>query len=90
MGISFFTKRDLFGKNLETLKDLRDKVVNEHKETVIHEQVAEIKSYALYSEIIDTLNEIVSDGYYEDFSLSVDVTMQAGQRQYESEGKPVA
>lgn len=139
MRIGSFTKRELLGKDLETLKDLRDKVVSEHKEAVIHEQVAEIKSYALYSEIIDTFNEIVSDEYYdaplmleyntwramtmldggsikgnfnfddagqplstaagnmpdiecdyEDFSLSVEVTMQGGQRQYESEGEPVA
>ena len=139
MRIGSFTKRELLGKNLEKLKDLRDKVVNEHKEAVIHEQVAEIKSYALYSEIIDTFNEIVSDEYYDaplmleyntwramtmldggnikgnfnfddagqplstaagnmpdiecdygDFSLSVEVTMQGGQRQYESEGEPVA
>ena len=27
---------------------------------------------------------------YDDFSLSVEVTLQAGQRQYESEGEPVA
>ena len=27
---------------------------------------------------------------YDDFSLSVEVTMQQGQRQYESEGEPVA
>lgn len=95
--------------------------------------------YALYSEIIDTYNEIISDGYYDaplmleyntwrdmtmldggnikgnfkfddvgqplstasgnmpdiecdydDFVLSVEVTMQQGQRQYESEGEPVA
>lgn len=31
----------------------------------IHEQIAEIKSYALYSQIIDTFNEIVSDEYYD-------------------------
>ncbi|MDD4730180.1 MAG: AlwI family type II restriction endonuclease [Dysgonamonadaceae bacterium] len=139
MRIGSFTKRELSSRALEELKDLRDKVVKEHKDAVIHEQVAEIKSYALYSEIIDTFNEIVSDEYYdaplmfeyntwramtmldggnikgnfnfddagqplstaagnmpdiecdyEDFSLSVEVTMQAGQRQYESEGEPVA
>lgn len=139
MRIGSFTKRELLSKNLEELKDLRDRIVKEHKDAVIHEQVAEIKSYALYSEIIDTFNEIVSDEYYdaplmleyntwramtmldggnikgnfnfddagqplstaagnmpdiecdyEDFSLSVEVTMQSGQRQYESEGEPVA
>lgn len=139
MRIGPFTRRDLAGKNLDELKDLRDDIVKRHKDAVIHAQVAEIKSYALYSEIIDTFNEIISDGYYDaplmfeyntwramtmldggnikgnfnfddagqplstaagnmpdiecdydDFSLSVEVTLQAGQRQYESEGEPVA
>lgn len=139
MRIGSFTRRELEGKNLDELKDLRDDIVKQHKDAVIHEQVAEIKSYALYSEIIDTFNEIISDEYYDaplmfeyntwramtmldggnikgnfnfddagqplstaagnmpdiecdydDFSLSVEVTLQAGQRQYESEGEPVA
>lgn len=137
--MSEFTRRDLANYDIEALKDLRDSIVTQHKENVIHEQVAEIKSYALYSEIIDTFNEIVSDGYYDaplmfeyntwramtmldggnikgnfkfddvgqplstasgnmadiecdydDFSLAVEVTLQSGQRQYESEGEPVA
>lgn len=139
MRIGSFTKRELIGRNIEELKDLHDEVVKKHKDAVIHEQVAEIKSYALYSEIIDTFNEIISDEYYdaplmleyntwramtmldggnikgnfnfddagkplstaagnmadiechyEDFTLSVEVTLQSGQRQYESEGEPVA
>lgn len=139
MRISDYTQRQLSGKNIEELKDLRDSIVAEHKEAVIKAQVTEIKSYALYSEIIDTYNEIISDGYYDaplmleyntwramtmldggnikcnfkfddagqplstaagnmpdiecdynDFVLSVEVTMQQGQRQYESEGEPVA
>lgn len=139
MRISDYTQRQLSGKNIEELKDLRDTIVAEHKEAVIKSQVTEIKSYALYSEIIDTYNEIISDGYYDaplmleyntwramtmldggnikgnfkfddagqplstaagnmpdiecdytDFVLSVEVTMQQGQRQYESEGEPVA
>lgn len=139
MRIGSFTKRELLGKSLEELKDLRDDVIKAHKDAVIYEQVAEIKSYALYSEIIDTFNEIVSDEYfdaplmleyntwramtmlnggnikgnfnfddagqplstaagnmpdiecdYNEFSLSVEVTMQSGQRQYEAEGEPVA
>ena len=139
MRIGSFTKRELADKNLDELKDLRDKIVKQHKDAVIHEQVAEIKSYALYSEIIDTFNEIISDEYYDaplmfeyntwramtmldggnikgnfnfddagqplstaagnmpdiecdydDFSFSVEVTLQSGQRQYESEGEPVA
>lgn len=62
---SNYTKRDLQNLDLEQLKDLRDEIVSQHKDAVIHEQVAEIKSYALYSEIIDTFNEIVSDEYYD-------------------------
>lgn len=139
MRISDYTQRQLAGKTIEELKDIRDAVTAEHKEAVIKAQVSEIKSYALYSEIIDTYNEIISDGYYDaplmleyntwramtmldggtikgnfklddvgkplstasgnmpdiecdydDFVLTVEVTMQKGQRQYESEGEPVA
>lgn len=139
MRISTHSRRSLINMDLEQLKDLRDKIIAQHKETVIHEQVAEIKSYALYSEIIDTFNEIVSDEYYDaplmleyntwramtmldggeisgnfkfddvgqplataagnmpdiecdyaDYALSVEVTLQRGQRQYETEGEPVA
>lgn len=137
--MSNYTRRDLSGLDIETLKDLRDEMAARHRENVIHEQIAEIKSYALYSEIIDTFNEIISDEYYDaplmleyntwramtmldggtitgnfkfddlgqplstasgnmpdiecdygDFTLSVEVTLQSGQRQYESEGEPVA
>ena len=139
MRISDYTQRQLFGKSIEELKDIRDAIIEERKAAVINAQVTEIKSYALYSEIIDTFNEIISDGYYDaplmleyntwramtmldggnikgnfkfddvgqplstasgnmpdiecdydDFVLSVEVTMQQGQRQYESEGEPVA
>lgn len=139
MRIGSFSKRELIGKTLNQLKDIKDEVTRQHKEAVIREQVTKIKSYALYSEIIDTFNEIVSDEYYDaplmleyntwramtmldggcikgnfnlddagqplstatgnmsdiecdydNFALSVEVTMQAGQRQYESEGEPVA
>ncbi len=139
MRISNYTRRQLVGKGIEELKDMRDAIVAERKEAVIKAQVTEIKSYALYSEIIDTYNEIISDGYYDaplmleyntwramtmldggtikgnfkfddvgqplstaagnmpdiecdydDFVLSVEVTMQQRQRQYESESEPVA
>lgn len=139
MRISEYTQRQLSGMTLNELKDMRDAIVAERKEAVIKEQVTEIKSYALYSEVIDTFNEILSDGYYDaplmleyntwramtmldggnirgnfkfddmgqplstasgnmpdieceydDFVLSVEVTMQQGQRQFESEGEPVA
>lgn len=139
MRISDHTKRELLAYDLDALKDLCDEIDAQRKETVIHEQVAEIKSYALYSEIIDTFNEIVADEYYDaplmleyntwramtmldggdikgnfkfddsgqplstasgnlpdiecdypSYALSVEVTLQAGQRQYEAEGEPVA
>lgn len=139
MRISDYTQRQLSGKDIEELKDIRDDIVAKRKEAVISAQVKKIKSYALYSEIIDTYNEIISDGYYDaplmleyntwramtmldggnikgnfkfddlgqplstasgnmpdiecdydEFVLSVEVTMQQGQRQYESEGEPVA
>lgn len=139
MRISNYTQRQLSGKSIEELKDIRDAIVADRKAAVISAQVTEIKSYALYTEIIDTFNEIISDGYYDaplmleyntwramtmldggnikgnfkfddagqplstasgnmpdiecdydDFVLSVEVTMQQGQRQYESEGEPVA
>ena len=134
-----FTKKDLSKKTIEELKDLRDSIVKQHKDAIINEQITKIKSYALYSEIIDTFNEIITneyydaplmfeyntwramtmlDGgnikgnlifddtgqplstapgnmadiecYYEDFSLSVEVTLQSGQKQYEAEGESVA
>lgn len=138
MRMGDFTQRQLSGKDIEELKDMRDAIIAERKKAVIKEQVTEIKSYALYSEIIDTYNEIITDGcydaplmleyntwramtmldggdikgnfnfddfgqplstangnmsdiecYYEDFVLAVEVTMQQGQRQYESENEPV-
>lgn len=139
MRISDFTKKQLDNKTVEELKDLRDEIVAVRQKAVIDEQVTAIKSYGLYSEIIDTYNEIIADEYYDaplmleyntwramtmldggnikgnfkfddkgqplstasgnmpdiecdysDFALSVEVTMQYGQRQYESEGEPVA
>jgi hypothetical protein len=139
MRISAYTKRELVDKTIDELKDLRDSIVQKHKDAVITAQVEEIKSYSLYSEIMDTYNEIISDEIYDaplmleyntwramtmldggdikgnfkfddagqplstaggnmpdiecdygDFVLSVEVTMQNGQRQYETEGEPVA
>lgn len=139
MRIGEYTKRELADKSIDELKDLRDEILHKRKEAVVHKQVAEIKSYALYSEIMDTFNELISDRYYDaplmfeyntwramtmlnggiikgnfkfddigqplstaqgnmpdiecdydEFSLSVEVTLQAGQRQYETEGEPVA
>jgi len=139
MRVSTYTKRELSGKTIDELKDLRDDSIRERREAVITAQVEEIKSYSLYSEIMDTYNEIISDDIFDaplmleyntwramtmldggdikgnfkfddvgqplstatgnmpdiecdygDFVLSVEVTMQSGQRQYEAEGEPVA
>lgn len=139
MRISSYTKNQLIDKTVDDLKDLRDQIVKQRMDNVINKQVSELQSYSLYSEIIDTFNEIVADGYYDaplmleyntwramtmlddgsiqgnfkfddvgqplstaqgnmpdiecdyrNFSLSVEVTLQSGQRQYESEGEPVA
>lgn len=133
-----YSRRDLMGKTIEELKDLRDRAVRERREAIVRKQTEELKSYALYQEVIDTYNEILShevydaalflewntwramtmlDGGtikgnfkvddlgrptstaqgnlpdiecdYDAFALSVEVTMQRGQRQYESEGEPV-
>lgn len=139
MRSSGFTRRDLASKTVEELKNLRDEIVEAKRAAYYSEQVSILKSYSLYSEIIDTYNEVISDELYDaplilewntwramtmlnggnikgnfkvddvgqpmstaqgnmpdiecdyrDFSLSVEVTLQAGQRQYESEGEPVA
>ncbi len=133
-----FSRRELSGKTVEELKDLRDDAVHKRRAALIEDQKRELKSYALYQEIIDTYNEIISDNVYDaplflewntwramtmldggtikgnfkiddsgrptstaqgnmpdiecdygDFALSVEVTLQRGQRQYEAEGEPV-
>ena len=139
MKIGSYTRRELQKKSLTELKDLRDEIVSKRKEAVINTQIEKIKSYAQYSEIIDTFNEIISDDifdaplmleyntwramtmldggnikanlkfddigqpvmtasgnkpdiecFYGEYNVSVEVTMQQGKRQYESEGEPVA
>ncbi len=139
MRISDYTKNQLAAMSIVELKDLRDSIVSSRRDAKIKAEVEEIKSYALYTEIVDTYNEIISDGYYDtplmleyntwramtmldggeikgnfkfddasqplstaagnmadiecdygDFVLAVEVTMQRGSRQYESEGEPVA
>lgn len=133
------TKREILGLNIEELKDLKDDVIQKNKEKILATQVQELKSYTVYSEVIDTFNEIISSELYDiplmlewntwramtmlnggtitgnfkvddagqpmstaignvaditcdygEFALTVEVTMQSGQRQYETEGEPVA
>jgi hypothetical protein len=136
-----YTKQSLINKPIGDLKDLREQIIASKKEAIVDVQIAELKekSYALYSEIIDTYNEILSEDLFDaplmlewntwramtmidggnirgnfnlddvgqpmstaqgnmpeiecdygDFVLSVEVTLQSGQRQYESEGEPVS
>ena len=133
------TKKQVEDKSIEVLKDLRDDIIQKNRESIISTQVKALKSYSLYSEVVDTYNEIISDELYDiplmlewntwramtmlnggqitgnfkvddagqpmstaigntpdivcdygDFGITVEVTMQSGQRQYESEGEPVA
>ena len=133
-----FTKRELAGKSIIELKDLRDEAVHRKRIAVVQEQERELKSYALYQEVVDTFDQIISEEIYDaplflewntwramtmldggritgnfkvddtgkpistaqgnmpdiecdydDFALSVEVTLQRGQRQYEAEGEPV-
>ncbi len=133
-----FSRRELSGKSIEDLKDTRDALIQQRRSAIIEEQERKLKSYALYQEVVDTYNEIISDDVYDaplflewntwramtmldggkikgnfkiddsgqpmstaqgnmpdiecdygDFALSVEVTMQRGQRQYDSEGEPI-
>lgn len=139
MRIGTYTKREIIGKTIDELKDLRDDIAKERKDAVITAQVDAIKSYSMYDDIVNTYNEIISNEIFDaplmleyntwramtmldggdikgnfkfddigqplstaqgnmpdiecdygDFVLSVEVTMQSGQRQYETEGEPVA
>ncbi|MBQ9368617.1 MAG: AlwI family type II restriction endonuclease [Victivallales bacterium] len=134
------SREELMKKNIEELKDLRDSILQKQLDDVILTQIQQLKTFSLYSEIIDTFKELLDhDIYYDaplmleyntwramtmldggtikanlkfddagqplstaqgnmpdiecdygDFVLSVEVTMQHGQRQYETEGEPVA
>ncbi len=133
------TKAQILSYSIEQLKDLRDEIIDKNKASIIETQIAQLKSYSLYNEVIDTYNEIIADELYDiplmlewntwramtmldggkitgnfkiddagqplstasgniaditcdydSFGLTVEVTMQNGQRQYEAEGEPVA
>lgn len=65
MRVSDFTRKDLSTKFIDEIKDLRDEIIRSKQSVYIREQVIKLKSYALYSEIIDTYNEIISDELYD-------------------------
>ena len=45
-----YTKRELLGKTIGELKDLRDSSVQTKRVAIIQKQTEELKSYALYQE----------------------------------------
>ena len=139
MKSSRHTRAELSCMSLDELKDLREEIVKENRNSIISAQIKELKSYSLYSEVVDTYNEIIADSLYDvplmlewntwramtminggnitgnfkiddagqpmstaqgnmpdivcdygDFDVTVEVTMQSGQRQYDTECEPVA
>lgn len=134
-----YTRAQLACMSVDELKDLREWIVEDNRNSIISAQIKELKSYAQYSEVIDTYNEIIADSLYDvplmlewntwramtminggtitgnfkiddagqpmstaqgnmpdivcdygDFDVTVEVTMQSGQRQYDTECEPVA
>lgn len=138
-----YTRAQLSDMNLEELKDLREEIIERNRNSIVSAQIQELKSYAQYSEVMDTYNEILADKRgqshydvplilewntwramtmidggkitgnfkiddagqpmstaqgnmpdivcdYGDFDVTVEVTMQSGQRQYDTECEPVA
>lgn len=122
-----------------TLKKMIRGKISERKEAILNEQIATLKDYRAYADVMSVFTEIKNNAYYDvplmlewntwramtmldggnihanlkfddagqplatasgnmpdivcdygDFSLAVEVTMQAGQRQYEMEGEPVS
>lgn len=134
-----YTRAQLACMSVDELKDLRERIVEDNRNSIISAQIKKLKSYAQYSEVIDTYNEIIADSLYDvplmfewntwramtminggtitgnfkiddagqpmstaqgnmpdivcdygDFDVTVEVTMQSGQRQYDTECEPVA
>ena len=137
--VSQYTRAELVDMSIDELKDLREQIVDDNRKSIVSAQIKELKSYAQYSEVIDTYNEIISDSLYDvplmfewntwramtmidggtitgnfkiddagqpmstaqgnmpdiicdygDFDVTVEVTLQSGQRQYDTECEPVA
>lgn len=132
-------KKDLSGKSIESLKDIRDEIIRNKRSHVLTEQIKQLKQYKLYFDVVNTFDDIKNKMLYDvplmlewntwramtmldggtikgnfqlddegqplstaignmpdiecdygSFGMTVEVTMQAGQRQYETEGEPVA
>nr|WP_092074924.1 AlwI family type II restriction endonuclease [Dendrosporobacter quercicolus]NSL49549.1 AlwI family type II restriction endonuclease [Dendrosporobacter quercicolus DSM 1736]SDN22219.1 AlwI restriction endonuclease [Dendrosporobacter quercicolus] len=65
MRLHSYTRRELSGMAVEELKDLRDGIIQKRKNALIRHQEIQLKSYALYQEVVDTFNEIISDELYD-------------------------
>lgn len=125
--------------SMNELKKLVRNSIKKRKQAIIDNEVAILKSYEPYNDVMQVFDEIDNDGYYDvplmlewntwramtmldggdikanlkfddsgqpmstasgntsdivcdygSFALSVEVTMQSGQRQYEMEGEPVS
>jgi len=125
--------------DIATLKKLLKKATKERKDAIINQQIATLKDYHAFADVIEVFAGIKQKAYYDvplmmewnawramtmvdggnihanlkfddegqplstaagnmadiicdygDFSLTVEVTMQTGQRQYEAEGEPVS
>lgn len=60
-----FTKRALADKTVDELKNLYDETVNQNKIAAVEAQVAQLKSYKLYSEITELFNDIINNACYD-------------------------
>lgn len=65
MKASSYTRTQLKNLSVEELKDIREEIVEKNRNSIISSQVKELKSYALYSEVVDTFNEIITDSIYD-------------------------
>lgn len=139
MKTGFYARSQLEGLSIDELKDIREGIIECNRKSIISAQVKQLKSYALYTEVIDTYQEIIADSLYDvplmlgwntwramtminggkitgnfkiddagqpmstaqgnmpdivcdygNFDVTVEVTMQSGQRQYDTEVEPVA
>jgi hypothetical protein len=62
-----YTRSALMDKSTDELKVLREEIILSKKEAIINTQITLLKekSFALYSEVVDTYNEILSDDLYD-------------------------
>lgn len=138
-GIKKAFSDSILSKNIEVLKDIKEKLSSIRLKQVVDQQVTQLKSYGEYNDIQEVFDQIKSndivdralffewnvwrsmtmlndgeicgnfkmddDGMpltiasgnladitceYQEFNMTVEVTLSTGQKQYEMEGEPVA